>query len=103
MAEVFRSRERQLASTLRCAAMTYSIFDSTGNLVDAFNDHAAALDCLAGIAQAEPLSASEVFLIAQDREGNAVGATVYGSSVSLPARTKTRGRRASATPPLEDS
>jgi hypothetical protein len=40
-------------------AMTYSIFDSTGNLVDAFTDRAAALDCLAGIAQAEPESADD--------------------------------------------
>jgi hypothetical protein len=34
--------------------VTYSIFDTTGNLVDAFTDRAAALACLAGIAQAEP-------------------------------------------------
>lgn len=66
-------------------AMTYSIFDGTGNLLDAFTDRAAALDCLAGIAQAEPESASEVFLIAQDDAGNTVGETVYASSVSVPA------------------
>jgi hypothetical protein len=30
-------------------------------------------------------SASEVFLIAQDDDGNTVGETVYASSVSLPA------------------
>jgi hypothetical protein len=30
-------------------------------------------------------SASEVFLIAQDDDGNTVGETVYTSSVSLPA------------------
>jgi hypothetical protein len=65
--------------------MTYSIFDSTGNLIDAFTERAAALDCLAGIAQAEPESASEVFLIAQDGDGNTVGETVYASSVSVPA------------------
>jgi hypothetical protein len=66
-------------------AMTYSIFDSTGNLIDAFTDRAAALDCLAGIAQAEPESAADVFLIAQDDEGHTVGETVYASSVSVPA------------------
>jgi hypothetical protein len=51
------------------------------------NDLAAALGCLAGIAQAEPESesASEVFLIAQDDDGNTVGETVYASSVSVPA------------------
>jgi hypothetical protein len=65
--------------------MTYSIFDSTGNLIDAFTERAAALDCLAGIAQAEPESAGEVFLIAQDADGNTVGDTVLASSVSVPA------------------
>ncbi|MTD43644.1 hypothetical protein GKE82_04820 [Conexibacter sp. W3-3-2] len=65
--------------------MTYSIFDSTGNLLDAFTDRAAALDCLAGIAQAEPESANDVFLITQDDDGNAVGETVYASAVSIPA------------------
>ena len=65
--------------------MTYSIFDSTGNLIDAFTDRAAALDCLAGIAQAEPESAVGVFLIAQDDDGNTVGETVFASSVSVPA------------------
>jgi hypothetical protein len=63
--------------------MTYSIFNSTGNLIDTFNDRAAALDCLAAIAQAEPESAVNVFLIAQDDDGNMVGETVYASSVSV--------------------
>ena len=65
--------------------MTYLIFDSTGNLIDAFTERAAALDCLAGIAQAEPESAAEVFLIAQDEDGNTVGETIFVSSVSVPA------------------
>jgi hypothetical protein len=65
--------------------VTYSIFDTTGNLIDAFTDRAAALDCLAGLAQAEPDSAGDVFLIAQDDDGNMVGDTVYASSVSVPA------------------
>jgi hypothetical protein len=65
--------------------MTYSIVDSIGNLIDAFTDRAVALDCLAGIAQAEPESAADVFLIAQDDDGNTVGETVYASSVSVPA------------------
>lgn len=65
--------------------MTYSIFDSSGNLVDAFSERAAALDCLAGIAQAEPDAADDVYLVAQDDDGNIVGETVYASSVSVPA------------------
>jgi hypothetical protein len=41
--------------------MTYSVFDSTGNLVDAFNDRATALDCLAGITHAGPQAALDLF------------------------------------------
>jgi hypothetical protein len=65
--------------------MTYSIFDTTGNVIDAFTDRAAALDCLAGIAQALPTAASEVFLTAQDADGMTVGETIFASSVSVPA------------------
>lgn len=65
--------------------MTYSIFDTTGNLIDAFSERAAALDRLAGIAQAEPETAAEVFLIAQDDQGNTVGETVFASAISVPA------------------
>lgn len=64
--------------------VTYSIFDGTGNLIDAFSDRGAALDCLAGIAHAEPDTADHVFLIAQSAAGDSVGATVLGSSVSIP-------------------
>jgi hypothetical protein len=85
LAEAFRSRSRQRTSTLCFDAMTYSIFDSTGNLVDAFGDSAAALDYLACIAQAEPGSASEVFLVAQDDDGNTLGHTVYAANVPMPA------------------
>lgn len=65
--------------------MTYSIFDTSGNLIDAFTDRAAALDCLAGIAQSEPEAAPEVFLIAQNGAGETVGETVFASAVSVPA------------------
>jgi hypothetical protein len=61
----------------------YSILDSTGNLVDAFSYRAAALDCLASIAQAELQSAREVFLLTQEDDSNAVGETAYASSVSV--------------------
>ncbi len=65
--------------------MTYSIFDSTDNLVEAFTERGPALDYLAGVAQAEPAAADEVYLVAQDDKGNFVGEPVYASSVSLPA------------------
>ena len=63
--------------------MTYSIFDSTGNLVDAFEDRDAAV-ALTDIVRAEPGSADEVFLVAQDDEGH-VGETIYGSSLHVTA------------------
>jgi hypothetical protein len=61
--------------------MTYSIFDSTGNLVDAFDDHDAAVAALTAIATAEPDAADDVFLVTQDDDGHMVGETVYGSSL----------------------
>jgi hypothetical protein len=63
--------------------MTYSIFTSTGNLVDAFADRAAGLALLGEIVRSEPEAADDVFLVAQDDERNFVGETLYGSS--LPA------------------
>lgn len=65
--------------------MTYSIFDSTGNLVDAFEDRDAAVAVLTAIVRAEPEAADEVFLVAQDAEGKMVGETVYGSSLHAAA------------------
>ena len=62
--------------------MTYSIFDATGNLVEAFTERGAALDCLAGIVQADPDVADEVYVVAQDDVGNIVGETVHAASVS---------------------
>ena len=64
--------------------MTYSIFTSAGNLVDAFDDRDAAVAALTGIVRAEPKSADEVFLVAQDDEGH-ISETVYGSSLHVTA------------------
>jgi len=57
--------------------MVYSIFDSTGNLIDAFSDRAAALDCLA--AKGEPEAAAQVFLIEQVNDGNTAGETIFAA------------------------
>lgn len=65
--------------------MTFSIFDSSGNLVDAFADRDDALARLAGIVAAEPAAADDVFLVTQDETGAIVGETVFGSSVSVRA------------------
>jgi hypothetical protein len=61
--------------------MSYSIFDSTGNLVDAFDDYDAAIAALTAIVTAEPDAADDVFLVTQDDDGQMVGETVYGSSL----------------------
>jgi hypothetical protein len=61
--------------------MTYSIFDSSGNLVDAFDDRDAAVAALSEIVRAEPESADEVFLVAQDDSN--MGETIYGSSLHV--------------------
>jgi len=64
--------------------MHYSIFVGTGNLIDAFDDRDAAVAALTDIVRAEPESADEVFLVAQDDEGD-VGETVYRSSLHVTA------------------
>lgn len=63
--------------------MTYSIFESTGNLIDAFMERAAALEFLARIAQTEPDAANEVYLVTQDEDGKIVGETVDAAAVSV--------------------
>lgn len=61
--------------------MTYSIFDSTGNLVDTVDDHDTAVAALTATVTAEPDAADDVFLVTQDDDGRMVGETVYGSSL----------------------
>jgi len=62
--------------------VTYSIFDTSGNLVDAFVARDAALDYLARRMQSEPASVDDLFLVAQDVDGNVVGEAVDGSFAS---------------------
>jgi hypothetical protein len=65
--------------------MTYSIFDGSGNLIDAFTDRVGALDRLAGITRADPAAANEFFLIAQHATGATVGGAVFATSVTVRA------------------
>lgn len=65
--------------------MTYSIFTSTGNLVEAFDSRDDAIALLTHIVRSEPDAADDIFLVAQDEEGNFVGETVYGSSLHATA------------------
>ena len=67
--------------------MTFSIFDSSGNLLDAYADRDVALGRLAAIAIAiaEPDAADDVFLVAQDENGRIVGEAIYASAASVHA------------------
>ena len=58
--------------------MTFSIFSGTGNLVDAFDDRAAALCCLADLAQVD---AETAFLVTQDDRGVIIGEILFASDV----------------------
>jgi len=60
--------------------MTYSIFDSTGNLIDAFGQRDAAVMALRALVQTEPQAADDVFLVAQNDEGEMVGDAIYGGA-----------------------
>ena len=57
--------------------MTYSIFDSTGNVVDAFEQRKAGVAALQAIVQTEAVAADDVFLVAQ---GEMLGNAIYASS-----------------------
>jgi len=65
--------------------MTYSIFDSNGNLMYAFEDRDAAVAALGTIVEADPAAADAVFLVAQDEAGHFAGEAVYGSSLHVAA------------------
>jgi hypothetical protein len=65
--------------------MTYSIFDGSGNLMDAFDDRDAAVAALGAIVKADPEAADAVFLVTQDDAGHFVGDAVYGSSLHAAA------------------
>jgi hypothetical protein len=63
--------------------MTYSIFDSHGNLMDAFDERDTAVAALAAIINADPEAADSVFLATQDDAEHFVGEAVYGSSLHV--------------------
>ena len=61
--------------------MTYAIFDSTGNLVDAFDDRDAAVAALLKIVHDEPEAADDVALLTFDADGQPVGDALPGSAL----------------------
>jgi hypothetical protein len=58
--------------------MTLSIYDGTGNLIDAFDDRGAALRCLADLVQT---NVDQGFLVAQDDCGAIVGEILFASEL----------------------
>jgi hypothetical protein len=56
--------------------LTYSIFASSGNLMDAFDARDDAAVALGRIVKADPEAADAVFLVAQDDAGQSVGEAV---------------------------
>jgi hypothetical protein len=61
--------------------MRYSIFDGSGNLVDAFGDWGPAIDRLGRMAQESPEAAARAFLVLQNAEGNLIGDTIFANAV----------------------
>jgi hypothetical protein len=60
----------------------YAIFDSTGNLVESFEDEQAARKALDRIADAEPEAAEHVALFVYGEDGMPVGDPVFAPAVS---------------------
>lgn len=64
--------------------MHYEIFDSTGNLVESFQDEESARRTLDLIVDAEPDAAEDVALFVSDDDGMPIGAPVFAHAISSP-------------------
>lgn len=62
--------------------MHYAIFDSTGNLVESFEDEQSARKALDHIVDAEPEAAEHVALFVYGKDGMPVGDTIFARAVS---------------------
>jgi hypothetical protein len=60
----------------------YAIFDSTGNLVESFEDEQAARKALDRIVDAEPEAAEHVALFVYGEDGMPVGDPIFAPAVS---------------------
>lgn len=56
--------------------MTYALFDSTGNLIESFDDRVEAIEALLRIAHDHPDAAEDVAMLTFDEHGQAVGDAV---------------------------
>jgi hypothetical protein len=57
--------------------MNYSLFASTGNLIDSFDDEVEARAALQRIVELEPESAEEIALLISDDDGTVVGGPIH--------------------------
>lgn len=62
--------------------MHYAIFDSTGNLVESFEDEQSARKALDHIVDAEPEAAEHVALFVYGKDGMPVGDPIFARAVS---------------------
>jgi len=60
----------------------YAIFDSTGNLVESFEDEQSAREALDRIIDGEPEAAEHVALFVYDDDGTPVGDPVFAPAAS---------------------
>jgi hypothetical protein len=62
--------------------MHYAIFDSTGNLVESFEDEESGRKALDRIVDAEPEAAEHVALFVHGEDGMPVGNPIFARAVS---------------------
>lgn len=62
--------------------MTYAIFDSTGNLIESFEDERSARETLDRIVASEPEAADHVALFVCGEDGMPVGDPIFARTVS---------------------
>jgi len=60
----------------------YAIFDSTGNLIESFEDERSAREALDRIIDGEPEAAEHVALFVYDDDGTPVGDPVFAPAAS---------------------
>jgi hypothetical protein len=63
--------------------MNYSLFASTGNMIDSFDDEAEARAALQRIVELEPESADEIALFISDEEGTVVEGPIHAAPAAV--------------------
>ena len=63
--------------------MNYSLFASTGNMIDSFDDDAEARAALQRIVELEPESADEIALFISDDDGTVVEGPIHAVPVAV--------------------